>query len=154
MGKSRVEIVGMDEMRKKIKALGDRVEKINSQAARAAAEPIKDDANANAPGPYILALQSKRQSNENIAMVDIGPDKDHYYYRFIELGASGHEIKFKKARALVFTGKKGLVMTGSVSHPGMKARPFLRPAMSKNRDKSQKIAGEVFLREINRVCDD
>ena len=148
---ARVELIGAEELGKKIHQLGDLVRQANSKAARAAEVPILDDANRNAPGPHILALQSKRESTEDLAVVDIGPDKDHYYYQFIETGATGHEIKGKTI--LAFLGRKGLVITKSVQHPGMAARPFLRPAMTKNRDAAQKKAGEVFLAEILKACE-
>jgi HK97 gp10 family phage protein len=148
--KTRVELIGDKELMEKIHKMGDLVRQANSKAARAGAEPIKEQANANAPGPHILALQSKINSTEDQAIVDIAPDKDHWYYQFLETGATAHEIK---GNPLAFEGENGPVITKSVHHPGIAARPFLRPAMANNRDEVQKIAGEVFLAEINKVCD-
>lgn len=148
-GRSRVELVGEAELRDKIRRLGDLVRQANSKAARAGAEPIQEEANRNAPGPHVLALQSKINSTEDQAIVDIGPDKEHYYYQFIETGATAHEIKGKGV--LAFMGRKGLVITKAVKHPGIAAKPFLRPAMAHNRDAAQKRAGEVFRAEIDKV---
>ena len=148
-GRVRVELVGDKELRDKIRKLGDNVRKANSQAAREGAEPIRVEANSNAPGPHILARQSKIMSTEDQAVVDIGPDKDHWYYQFTETGAGPHEIQ--GSAFLAFEGSSGLVITKVVKHPGVKARPFLRPAMRHNREAAQKLAGEVFLREIAKV---
>ena len=145
----RVELIGEKELRAKLHQLGDLVRQANSQAARSGAEIIRADAASNAPGPHVLARQSKLNSTEDQAVVDIGPDKDHYYYQFFETGATGHEIRGSKY--LAFMGSKGLIITRSVKHPGMAAHPFLRPAMTKNKDAVQKRAGEVFLAEINKV---
>jgi HK97 gp10 family phage protein len=147
---ARVELVGEKELRDKLHKLGDLVRQANSKAARSGAAIIREDAAINAPGPYILALQSKINSTEDQAIVDIGPDKDHYYYQFFETGATAHEIKGNKY--LAFMGAKGLIITRSVQHPGMEAHPFLRPAMTKNRDAVQKRAGAVFMVEINKVA--
>jgi HK97 gp10 family phage protein len=152
-GRSRVELIGEAELKAKIQQLGDAVIQANSAAVRAAEVPILTEANANAPGPHILALQSKKESNENLAVVNIGPDKDHWYYQFAETGATAHEIKAKNGKSLAFEGRNGLVITKSVKHPGRPAAPFLRPAMSHNRDAAQKLAGEIFRKGIERLCD-
>lgn len=153
-GRVRIELIGDKELKEQIRQLGDRVQAINSKACRAAQVPILDEANALAPGPHIIALQSKLESNENLAVVNIGPDKEHWYYQFDETGASAHEIKAGRSAGarLAFKGISGLVITRSVNHPGKSARPFLRPAMTHNREQAQKIAGQVFLAEINKVA--
>lgn len=150
-GRVRTELVGDKELREKLHRMGDLVRQANSKAARAAEEPIVAEANSLAPGPHILALQSARESTEDLAVVDIAPDKEHWYYQFTETGAGEHEIKGNPL--LAFEGDHGLVIIGKVTHPGMDAKPFLRPALMHNRDQAQKLAGEVFLREINKVTE-
>ncbi len=112
MAKSRATLIGDVELRDKLRRMGAAVQKANSTAARAGAEPVKDQANAGAPGPNILAMQSKINSTEERAVVDIGPDKEHWYYQFFESGAMKHTIKAKKAKALAFVGRGGLVVIG------------------------------------------
>ena len=149
-GKVRIELIGDKELHEKLHRLGVGVQAANSKAARAAEVPIQAEANAGAPGPNILALQSKRESTEDLAVVDIGPDKEHWHYAFFEYGAIAHMIKPKKAKALAFEGRKGLVVIQSVQHPGMKKKPFLKKSLLHNRDLAQQIAGKVFLDEINK----
>jgi hypothetical protein len=149
-GRIRVELIGDAELRDKIHRLGVGVQAANSKAARAAEVPIQMEASEGAPGPHILALQSKRESTETLAVVDIGPDKEHWFYQFFETGAIAHTIKAKKAKALAFEGRNGLVVTKSVQHPGMQKHPFLKMAMTHNIDLVQELAGKVFLQEINK----
>lgn len=150
-GKTRIELIGGDELRKKIHNLGDAVQGINRTAAQAAQKPIMDEANSLAPGPNIIALTSKKESTEDRSVVNIGPDKEHWYYQFIETGVSAHEMSGKSSPVLAFMGRGGVVITKLVRHPGFAARPFLRPAMNHNRDQAQKVSGQVFLQEINRI---
>ena len=149
-GKVRVELIGDAELRDKLHRMGDNVRQANSKAARAGEVPIQEQANVGAPGPHILALQSKRESTEALAVVDIGPDKEHWFYQFFETGAIAHTIKAKNAKALAFEGRNGLVVTQSVQHPGMKKKPFLKKSMTDNIDLVQELAGKVFLQEINK----
>jgi HK97 gp10 family phage protein len=146
----RVELIGDKEMHEKLHRMGENVQKANSKAARAAEVPILSEATEMAPGPHIMALQSKRESTEDLAVVDIGPDKEHWFYQFFETGAIAHTIKAKKAKALAFEGRNGLVVIQSVQHPGMQKHPFLKKSLTHNKDLVQEIAGKVFLQEINK----
>jgi HK97 gp10 family phage protein len=149
-GKVRIELIGDKELHEKLHRLGKGVQAANSKAARAGEMPILAEATAGAHGPHILARQSKRESTEDLAVVDIGPDKEHWFYQFFELGAKVHTIKAKKAKALAFEGRNGLMVIQSVQHPGMKKKPFLKKAMTHNIDLVREIAGKVFLDEINK----
>ena len=149
-GKVRVQLIGDAELRDKLHRMGQNVQKANSKAARAAEVPVQVEATEGAHGPHIMALQSKRESTEALAVVDIGPDKEHWFYQFFETGAVAHPIKAKKARALAFEGRKGLVVIPAVQHPGIKKKPFLKKALRDNQDQVVEIAGKIFLAEINK----
>jgi HK97 gp10 family phage protein len=119
---------------------------IMEAAVLAGAEIVKDEANQHAPGPHIeVALDKVTDTN---AIAKVGPDNEHWQYRFAELGATPHEIT---GAPLVFQGRAGLIVTGSVSHPGRAARPFLRPAMeSKSREVQQTMA-DVIEEEMRKA---
>lgn len=151
-GATRFALLGDKELHEKLSRLGDRVRAANDRAARAAEAPILAEALSGAPGPHVMALQSKRASTEDQAVVDIGPTKEKWFYQFFETGAMGHVIKAKKGKVLAFEGRKGLVVIGAVQHPGMKKKPFLKKAMTDNRDLATKIAGDVFWKEIEKEC--
>jgi HK97 gp10 family phage protein len=141
-----MEISGDRELKRKIEQLKGRARAALLDAAEAGAGIIKRAAEPNAPGPHIEIGNEKVKGG--VAEVEIGPDREHWYYRFFEFGAGQHEIK---GSPLVFEGNSGTVVTGKVSHPGMAAEPFLRPAADKNEDEVRDEAGKVFRREIDRI---
>lgn len=175
MPKMKIVMEGGEELKAKLRALGQAVVGINREAALAGAEVIEDAAEMRAPGPYIS--KEVVREDENQVEVAIGPDKKHWYYQFIETGATSHEIKAGRsarrearqrdffgvianydadkasisAARLAFVGSNGLVITEKVNHPGMAARPFMRPAVNEKRDVAKDKAGEVFREEIEKA---
>jgi HK97 gp10 family phage protein len=87
---------------------------------------------------------------DGTAEVDIGFDEEKWFLRFFEFGASDHEIK---GAPLAFEGESGLVITGSVQHPGMPAKPFMRPAADNKKDEARDAAGDVFRKEIDKLVE-
>lgn len=60
-----------------------------------------------------------------------------------ETGASSHEIKAQSGGFLVFEGKDGrTVKVRSVQHPGVPARPWLRPAFDSKGDEAVRVVGK------------
>lgn len=56
--------------------------------------------------------------------------KGAFYAQFIEYGTATHFIKPKNKKKLSFVAKDGTnVNTFSVNHPGIQAKPFMRPAL-------------------------
>lgn len=149
MGRSvKVEIRGDDELKRKLEMLGAKARAVLLDAARAGAEEIEREATRLAPEPHIHVGGEKVDGGA--AEVSIGPDDDHWYYRFFEFGATQHEIK---GNPLVFEGENRLIVTRRVNHPGMPARPFLRPALDTRKEASVKRVGETFRREIDRLLE-
>src|SRR3989304_441747 len=72
-------------------------------AAQAGGDVVQAAANPNAPGPNIQTRVSEKKLGQ--ATVDIGPDREHGNYQFIETGATYHEIKGAK-RLLTFEGEQ------------------------------------------------
>lgn len=138
-----VRIEGGEELLRKLQQMGVDVKGALEAAALEGAEEIRRPANQDAPGPHIVA--EVVEADKKGCMVDIGPDKDRWYYRFIELGAQAHEIT---GAPLAFEGKEGTVITGRVGHPGMAARPFLRPAFDRHKDDAEKAVGERLRKVI------
>lgn len=116
-------------------------------AGLAGADVIKRVANARAPGPHIETAVS--QSTGSKVVVDIGPDATHWFYRFHETGAAAHEIQ--GAALLAFEGRDGTVITPRVSHPGMPASPFLRPAFDEKKDAARDAMGDALRARIAEV---
>lgn len=133
-------------LRADIKRLGDAWNDVLEVAVMAAAEVIEDAARGKAPGPNIdTELESSERGR---AEAHVGPDADHWYYKFAETGAQAHAITAQNARALKFvTGD----FRKSVFHPGFAARPFLRPAKDQAGDAARRKFAQRLEQERNRV---
>lgn len=132
-----VKIEGGEELLEKLRAMGIDVRKVLKEATLAGAEEIRRPANHDAPGPHIIA--EVMASDKNSATVGIGPDEDHWYYQFFETGAQPHKIT---GAPLAFEGEEGTIIIGRVSHPGMTASPFLRPAFDRHKGDAEQSVGD------------
>lgn len=140
-----VTLEGGEALVQALRALDGQVKAALRRATLAASEPVVDVANAKAPGPHIEA--EVVSATENRVTVAVGPDKEHWYYRFAERGAAAHEIT---GVPLIFEGRAGMIRTASVSHPGMAARPFLRPAMDEESGAAEAAMGATLRAAIGR----
>lgn len=141
--KVKVSLEGKEELLAALKQMASAIKKqVMEEAVREGGAVILERAKALAPGPYIAMEIS--QLTERYAEVSIGPDDDHWYYRLFETGAAEHEIK---GAPLAFINQRGrLLLTKSVSHPGMEARPWLRPAADEEQERAKSVLGD-FLRK-------
>jgi len=144
-------IEGGEEMLKQMKALGLNTRKVLAAATRAGLKVVQVEAEQNAKGissrggkATRLVLSSKKPTH---ATADLGPGKKKWYLRFFETGAQPHEI----SGPLAFEGDRGLVLIGGVSHPGMSAQPWLRPAFGAKRDAARDAFGETVRAAIEEA---
>ena len=114
------------------------VRNVLREAVLAGAQVVVDAAAGNAPGPHIIAKVT--EVDDSGAEASIGPDADHWYYRFFETGAVAHEIPGDSL--LGFEGRDGLVVTARAQHPGMPGSPFLRPAHDTTMDEQRDAVGD------------
>lgn len=140
-----VKIEGGPELIKKLEQMGVDVDRVVEAAATAGAQVIADDANPRAPEPLIATETSERGRGH--ATVDIGPPDEKWDWKFLETGAQPHTIT---GSPLVFMGREGLVRVFGVSHPGMAARPFLRPAFDSKKDAATDEVGSVIKKRALR----
>ena len=147
MGKAvSVKLIGDKELKSILDQLGKEGRVALLPAARAGGDVIKDVANNRAPGPHIIMGNEKQEGGT--AEVEIGPDEEHWHYRFTEFGASPHEIT---GDPLVFKGEGGIIRTPKVNHTGMEARPFLRNTAAEKKKPARDAAGSEFLKRIMRI---
>lgn len=137
-----VSVEGADELIALLRRLGVRVDQVLEAAAQAGGQEFLDDANRRAPAPLLEMETTERK--RGWATVDVGPPEEKWYWRFVETGAQPHTIT---GEPLVFEGESGLVVTGRVGHPGMAARPFLRPAFDGRQKQARDKTGGVIKRE-------
>jgi HK97 gp10 family phage protein len=125
----RVEIEGLDKVLKELQRRGVEVSLGLEAICHAGAEVIQEDAAARAPGSIAegIARETTRKTATAVT-VKTGPDKAHFYAKYVEYGTSQHRIpkvrKRKRAKAL----KIGNRYVAWANHPGARARPFMRPA--------------------------
>lgn len=148
----RAEIKGDEELKKKIIGLRKDISAILDQAAGAGANVIADEANHLAPGPHIET--EIVESTWTHSDINIGPDKEHWYYQFFETGVQPHEITPSKVGGLAFPGREGeMVVRVFASHQGMGAKPFLRPAHDTKKGDAEEATGRKFLQVINKYIE-
>lgn len=143
-----VHVKGLDQLQALLDSLAPKIERnILRGALRAGANVVKTEAKAMCPvGPpsasgakryklYAGALRDsirvsvKAKGGRVTASVKAGGKlkngADVFYAHIVERGAVAHEIKAKSGGFLAIGG--GIYR--KVDHPGMKAKPFMRPAL-------------------------
>lgn len=73
------------------------------------------------------------------------------YGAHVEYGTKAHVITPRRAKALAFMGKGGMVFAKKVNHPGTKPSPFLQPAMENNEGKIVELFRQAMQRVLNKV---
>lgn len=145
-----VDIQGDEELIKKFQSMAkDFAAGVLEESALAGAEKIAERANSLAPGPFIEIELDKK--TRDYATVKIGPDEEHWYYRFFETGVGPHEITPEKTGGLQFPGAGGEAIVRVIaSHQGMGAKPFLLPAFDEKIGQAKEATGQKFLDVINK----
>lgn len=152
-----MKVHGLRELEKALVELGSRAGKQALLGAlRDAAKPIRKAARRNAPkksGLLRKSIKTKaaatKGGGDSAAKVQIGVFRDGkkspFYAVMIEKGAKKHRIpssskgrgknKTKNNVRLAFGGR----VVSSVNHPGVRARPFMKPAFEQNHKEALKI---------------
>lgn len=142
-----VKLEGAGELLRQLREADGNVKKSLRAASKAGGEVIKADALRRAPPTRYKKLLAMKASfpKREVCEVTLRPSKRAWRLRFIELGATSHEIK---GSPLAFEGESGLVITGRVHHPGMAARPFIRPAFDSQQKAAEERMGEVLRQAV------
>lgn len=147
MSRIEVTIDGGEELLGKLSRLGVGAKAALRPAVRAGATVIQDAANALAPGPHVEIEIVSASAAQVVA--EIGPDAAHWHYKFFETGARPHEIA--GSPVLAFEAGGNAVVVPSVHHPGMAAKPFLRPAHDGRREQATDAVGDALRQRIEQV---
>lgn len=143
MGKRvTAKVEGGEELLRRLEKMGLDVTQVLAAAAQAGAQVIADTANGLAPSPNVLIEGDTKGSSKNKVTLNVGPSEEKWYWRFLETGAVGHGISPRSKKALAFEVDGERVLAWAVQHPGMAAKPFLRPAFDKEKDNATKAVGE------------
>jgi len=189
--KLTIEPKSLAEFNRKLERLAQATrEAVVREALAGGGGVIQSAAEQKAPGPHIefevmkgseLAKNWRSAGAQGIKpdalYVAIGPDKEHWYYRFHEYGVKAHGVKKRKrtrkeikARyaqgrtayrsikrqfagrkpAMVFTIDGKLIFARKVK--GYAAKPFLRPAADSQGPAAMQAIGAVLRREIEKAA--
>jgi len=149
-GYSSFTLEGADEMIAMIQKLGDiAAGAAVMEAVIAGGKVLEEEIESRAPGAHIVMVPNMRSIRRGWAQVDVGPDKEHWYYRFFETGASPHEIEAETAQALLLIG--GNLRERVMNHPGMAANPFMRPGFDAAENKVKAEIGSKLMEALRRA---
>ena len=126
----------MEEFIRELKAVGLNVNSSLRSAMRQGMRIVQDTAESNARAitPHkATRMTAVSRVKEGRVTVTLEPAKKRFYLGIIESGAKPHVIRPRKAQRLVFpvkmsARKKRKLVFKRISHPGIKARPWLTPA--------------------------
>lgn len=130
---SRVKVEGVDQLVRRLNVLPREVSRENLLAATMeGAEVIRAAAAEKAPkergglAKSIMAAPDEKRTTPSRAVALIGPDSEHFYGLFVEMG---HEV----------------VMPGGGKSVGdVPPRPFLRPALDESRRGIRAVIAEAL----------
>jgi len=136
MGKiGSIKVEGIDEVVRELERRQGNLREALEAIVLAGGEVIRQAAISRSDGK-IAANMTKEPISKSAKRIEvgIGPSRREWYARLIETGTGAHTVKRKRAKALNI-GQMGF--RALMQHPGMKARPFLRPALDENGDAAQ-----------------
>jgi HK97 gp10 family phage protein len=149
---TEINVTGLSELQRFLDQLPAKMEaNVMRGALRAGMKPVLAQAKANVPvktGNLRDTLRISggidKKTGKAIATVKVGGKyrgKDGFYALWIEFtGAMPHSITGK----LSINGR----IVSSVSHPGMKAKPFMRPALDAKANDAIMAAGEYIKKRL------
>jgi hypothetical protein len=130
------ELKGADELRRRLNNLKKAYKPIGRKWGRAS---------INAGRPMVPVLTGRlRRSMRIISATEKRTTVGAYYTAyFVDKGPKPHTITAKKARGLVFQGRRGTVFARQVHHRGYRGRPF-RKRMAEEGLRQTPMAQEII----------
>lgn len=140
MAKSAIKIHGADQVARQLKAAGVDVSRGLEVVCSAGAEVVQKAIRARAPGNLAQGVirETTEKSKERVT-VSTGPVNRQRHAHLIEYGVEPHETAPDDKDALAFDGH----IVAWASHPGIVARPFVRPAADETRSSSRAAMGDA-----------
>ncbi len=148
---SELNVKGLSELSAALQEFGPKLEaNILRGALRAGQKVILDAAKQNIhsiSGDLAKSLRISVKSNQGviIAKLKVG-DKKAYYANWVEFGTQAHVIKAKGGKAIAIKGKE----FSQIHHPGIKPKPFMRPALDANAQQAVEAVAEYISKRITK----
>jgi len=124
---AKVELTGMDELMKQLYAIGEKIAtRGESKALNAGADILQEAISQRAPRltgklSENIVKSGIRKNQVGVRYIEVGPSKEVFYGRYLELGTTK-----------------------------MRARPFMDPALEENRTRIHEAMAEILREEIER----
>lgn len=131
---NNIQIQGLDRVIRELQKRGENVTNALETICNVGAEVIKTSAEHNAPGSIAGSILKKTaQKTKNKVTVHVGPSGKKFYAKFIEYGTKSHLIP----RGVINGNYRR-----NIRHPGITAKPFMRPAFDTKHDEAQNAMGK------------
>ena len=152
MATKSVNLKGAKEVQQFLQQLPVKVERnILRSALRAGAKVMADEAKQNVPvddGDLQRSIRvSTRARKGTVYAYAKAGGKNVYWHNWVEFGTAAHLIKGKNGKSLFFNG----TFTKSVSHPGAKPKPFMRPALDAKASEAINAVGRQIKARLNKL---
>lgn len=136
----KLRVEGIEEVSRALDGQRDKLRAALETIVLAGAEIIRSAAESKARGRLASdMLKELAEKSGTKVLAYIGPHKRRWYAQIVETGAKPHAIAPRKRRALKLGDN---AFRRSAAHPGMRARPFLRPAFDESQDGAQTAMGD------------
>lgn len=134
------------ELRRRGISVGEALEPIFQAGAEIFAEEAANKARRASNTLADAMMQKTTKRTKTQIEVHIGPDrKKAWFAHFLEFGTKAHQIRRKSRKALRLENGK---FAAKVRHPGMAARPFMRPAFDEKNGAASREIGQRFKRAV------
>lgn len=147
---SEVRVKGLADLNKLLQQLPAKLEaNVLRGALRAGAKVVMEDAKARVPvdtGQLRDGLKISTRSRRGVVSASVKATGKHSFIApWIEYGVAAHQITARKGGWMFFGG----MFAKSVDHPGMQARPFMRPALDGRAQAAVVAAAEYMKRKLS-----
>lgn len=144
-------VTGLKELQAFLDQLPAKIEaNIMRSALRAGANVVLAEVKINVPektGVLKAGLKVGTRSRRGVVTATVKAGGKHgHLAKWIEFGAAAHFIKPKTAKSLFFAG----LMRDGVDHPGIKPKPFMRPALDSQSQAALLAVGEAIKKRLTK----
>lgn len=148
MSSREMKVQGFEEIERVLKRLPGEIAKSKvlipalRKGAKITAAVVREGAPGKIKEDVVIKQSTARQKRRGLGhMIIAFKRRSIKVSRLIEFGTAPHVIRTKRAKVLA-DKETGQVFGVTVHHPGMTARPFVRPALDRTAETAIRVIGE------------
>lgn len=158
--KFSMKVEGGEKLQAELQKMGADALRVVKKATYDGANAVYGDIRRDAPGPHIEIVEADKPRAAGVFSVEMGPDKEHFFYQFFETGVQPFEINMVKRRSKRSSGRGrklkgdkkaihfGDIFAKRIQRGGMAARPFLRTNFIPKRAQIETAFGATIKAEV------